>query len=60
MKVAFLVVFDVPAGIHDPSREQRERVRGILADVVRKSTEAGTEVVVLNHQLTAAELAELP
>lgn len=60
MKVAFLVVFDVPACAPELTPEMAERVRGILADVVRKNTEAETETTVLPHTLTPAELAALP
>lgn len=60
MKVAFLVVFDIPAAAPEPTPDQLERVRAILADVVRKNTEAATETAVFNHTLTPAELAALP
>ncbi len=59
MKVPYLVVFDIPSSA-EPTPELRERVRGILHDVVRKNTEADTEVAVLPHTLTPAELAALP
>jgi hypothetical protein len=60
MKAAFLVVFDIPAAAPEPTPEQIERVRGILADVVRRHTEDSTEVKVLTHKLTPAETAKLP
>lgn len=59
MKVAYLVVFDVPKPL-PPSAEAVERARATLFDVVRKNTETDTEVAVLPHALTPAELAALP
>lgn len=60
MKAAYLVVFDIPARSPEPTPEQLERVRAILADVVRRNTEAHTETHVFTHTLTPAEVAALP
>jgi hypothetical protein len=60
VKAAFLVVFDVPHDAPEPTPEMAARVRRILFDVVRKNTEAATEVHVSPHTLTPAERAALP
>jgi hypothetical protein len=60
VKISCLVVFDVPHDAPEPTPEMVARVRGILFEVVRKNTEAATEVHVSPHTLTPAERAALP
>ena len=60
MRIAFLVVFDLPPGQPEPDPAQLDHARTALLDVVRKQTEQNCGVSVHPHPLTPAELAALP
>ena len=60
MRIAFLVVFDLPPGHPEPNPERLDHARAALLDVVRKQTEQNCGVSVHPHPLTPVVLAGLP
>lgn len=60
MKAAYLVVFDIPSDKPEPTPRQTERLRTILAALVRNNTQPDTRTIVFTHNLTPAEVAALP
>lgn len=60
MRIAFLVVFDLPPGQPEPEPSQLEHSRTALFEVVRKNTEHTCGVSVHPHPLTPVVLADLP